>query len=106
MRILERGDSGRDYLSSLRRYGCRECGRWFNDRTGTFLESSEVRLPKWIYVLREMDKGQSINSIAKDLPHTYKTVRRMATRMLEAIYRWREEWRGVLTGEVEADDVH
>lgn len=95
-----------DYLSSLRRYECRECGRWFNDRTGTFLESSKVRLPKWIYVLREMDKGQSINSIAEDLPHTYKTVHRMATTMREALYQRREEWRGVLTGEVEADDVH
>lgn len=47
-----------DYLSSLRRYECWECGRWFNDRSGTFLESSKVRLPKWIHVLREMDKGR------------------------------------------------
>ncbi|MCS3632709.1 transposase-like protein [Salinibacter ruber] len=95
-----------DYLSSLRRYQCRECGRWFNDRSGTFIESSKVRLPVWIYVLREMDKDRSINSIAKDLPHTYKTVHRIATTMREAIYRRREEWREVLTGEVEADDVH
>lgn len=95
-----------DYLSSLRRYECRDCGRWFNDRSGTFIESSKVRLPVWIYVLREMDKGRSINSISKDLPHTYKTVHRLATTMREAIYQRREEWRGVLTGEVEADDVH
>jgi transposase-like protein len=95
-----------DYLSSLRRYQCRECGRWFNDRSGTFIESAKVRLPVWIYVLREMDKGRSINSISKDLPHTYKTVHRVATTMREAIYQRREEWREVLTGEVEADDVH
>jgi len=95
-----------DYLSALRRYKCRECGRWFNDRSGTFLESSKVRLPVWIYVLREMDKGRSINSISKDLPHTYKTVHRVATTMREAIYQRREEWHEVLTGEVEADDVH
>lgn len=95
-----------DYLSSLRRYQCRECGRWFNDRSGTFIESAKVRLPVWIYVLREMDKGRSINSISKDLPHTYKTVHRLATTMREAIYQRREEWREVLTGEVEADDVH
>jgi transposase-like protein len=95
-----------DYLSSLRRYQSRECRRWFNDRSGTFIESSKVRLPVWIYVLREMDKDRSINSIAKDLPHTYKTVHRVATTMREAIYQRREEWREVLTGEVEADDVH
>jgi len=95
-----------DYLSSLRRYQCRECGRWFNDRSGTFLENSKVRLPTWIYVLREMDKDRSINDIAKDLPHTYKTVHGMAQTMREAIYQRRGEWREVLTGEVEADDVH
>lgn len=95
-----------DYLSSLRRYQCRECRRWFNDRSGTFLESSKVRLPVWVYVLREMDKERSINSIAKDLSHTYKTVHRVATTMREAIYQRREEWHEVLTGKVEADDVH
>lgn len=95
-----------DYLSRLRRYKCRECGRWLGVRSETFLESSKVRLPKWIYVLREMDKGRSINSIAEDLPHTYKTACRMATTIREAIYQRREEWREVLTGEVEADDVH
>jgi len=31
---------------------------------------SKVRLPKWIYVLREMDKGRSTGSIAEDLSHT------------------------------------
>ena len=77
-------------------------GGGFNDRSETFLESSKVRLPKWIYVLREMDKGRSINSIAEDLPHRYKTVHGMATTIREAIYQRREEWREVLTGEVEA----
>jgi transposase-like protein len=95
-----------DYLSSLRRYQCRSCGRWFNDRSGTFLESAKVRLPKWIYVLREMDKDRSINDIAKDLLHTYKTVHGMAQTMRKVIYQRREEWIEPLTGEVEADDVH
>jgi transposase-like protein len=57
-------------------------------------------------VLREMDKDRSINDIAKDLPHTYKTVHGMAQTMREAIYQRREEWIEPLTGEVEADDVH
>jgi diaminopimelate decarboxylase len=95
-----------DYLSSLRRYQCRECGRWFNDRSGTFLENSEVRLPVWIYVLREMNKDRTINSIAKDLLHTCKTVRRIAATMREAIDKRRDEWPEILTREVETDDVH
>jgi hypothetical protein len=53
-----------------------------------------------------MDKDRSINSIAKDLPHTYKTVHRLSEVIREAIYERRAEWLGPLTGEVEADDVH
>lgn len=63
-------------------------------------------LPVWIYVIRETDKNRSIISIAKDLPHTHKTVHRLAKAIRTAIYEWREEWLGPLTGEVEANDVH
>ena len=65
-------------------------------------ERGRPQLPVWIYVLRETGKGRSINSISKDLPHTYKTVYRLATTVREAIYQRREEWREALTGEVEA----
>lgn len=53
-----------------------------------------------------MDKDRSINSIVKDLTHTYKTVHRLSEVIREAIYERREEWLGALTGEVEADGVH
>lgn len=56
-------------------------------------------------MLREMDKDRSTGDIAKDLPHTYKTVHGMAQTMREAIYQRREEWIEPLTGEVEADYV-
>jgi hypothetical protein len=65
-----------------------------------------VDLPVWIYVIREMDKDRSIHSISEDLPHTYKTVRRLAEVIREAIYERRSEWLRPLTGELEADDVH
>ena len=54
----------------------------------------------------------------KDLSHTYKTIHRLSEVIRKAIYERRaicerrdicerrEEWLGVLTGEVEADDVH
>lgn len=48
-----------------------------------------------------MDKEQSIRSIAKDLPHTYKTVHGMVETIQEAIYQRGEAWQEVLTGEVE-----
>ncbi len=95
-----------EYRDHLYRYECEECGRWFTDTSGTFIENANVGLPVWIYVIREMDKDRSINSIAEDLPHTYKTVHRLSKVIREAIYERREEWLGPLTGEVEADDVH
>ena len=58
------------YECDLYRYECEECGRWFTDTSGTFIESANVDLPVWVYVIREMDKDCSINSIAKDLSHT------------------------------------
>ncbi|MFB6232316.1 MAG: IS1595 family transposase [Salinibacter sp.] len=53
-----------------------------------------------------MDKDRSINSIAEDLPHTYKTACRLSEVIREAIHERREEWLGPPAGEVEADDVH
>ncbi len=94
------------YRDHLYRYECEECGRWSADTSETFIENANVDLPVWIYVIREMDKDRSINSISQDLPHTYKTVRRLAEVIREAIYERREKRLGPLTGEVEADDVH
>jgi len=94
------------YRDHLCRYECEECGRWFTDTSGTFIENANVDLPVWVYVIREMDKDRSIHSISEDLSHTYKTVRRLAEVIREAIYERRSEWLRPLTGEVEADDVH
>jgi len=96
----------KNHRRCFHRYYCRACGRWFSDVTGTFLEASNVSLARWIYLIREMDKKRSINDISKDLDLTYKTVLEMSHRIKEAIYNEREEWREVLTGEVEADDIH
>lgn len=96
----------RSYRGHIHHYECEECGRWFTDTSETFIENANVDLPVWIYVIREMDKDRSVNSIAKDLPHTYKTVHRLSKEVREAIYERRSEWVGPLTGEVEADDVH
>jgi len=53
-----------------------------------------------------MDKDRSINSIAKDLSYTYKTIHRLSGVIRKAIYERWEDWLGPLTGEVEADGVH
>jgi transposase-like protein len=92
----------RSYRGHLRRYECRQCGRWFSDRTGTFLEHSKVDLKVWVYVLREMQKGRAPTAFAEEVPCSPRTARRMAEVLREAIREEREGWIGSLTGMKEA----
>jgi len=76
----------KNHRNCFHRYRCKECGRWFTDTTGTFLEASNVSLSRWVYLIREMDKKRSINDISKDLDLRYKTVLGMSHKVKEAIY--------------------
>ena len=90
--------------SELCRYCCQACGKWFNDLTNTPLEYSKVSLNRWVYLMRELDKGRSVNQIAPEIEVTYKTALRMAHLVRERLYEQREE--PSLSGEVEGDDIH
>ena len=52
---VERRGKYREYLH---RYYCKDCGKWFNDMTGTPLQASKVSLSQWFYMMKELDKGQ------------------------------------------------
>lgn len=52
------------YRAHLCRYQCQACGKWFNDLSDTPLEYSKVSLNRWIYLMRELDKGRSVAAIA------------------------------------------
>lgn len=54
----------RQYIGHLWRYECRACGRWFTDRSGTFLEHSKVRLPVWIYFLHGRRSALMLSPLA------------------------------------------
>jgi transposase-like protein len=94
----------RRYRGYLCRYCCRDCRRWFNDLTGTELEYCKVNLSRWVYLMRELDKGRPVAPITKEIEVTYKTALRMAgvVRRLLYLHRIREP----LEGEVERDDIH
>jgi transposase-like protein len=70
------------------------------------LAYSKVELPRWIYLMRELDKKRSVNSIAKEIEVTYKTALGMAKTVREQLYQQRHQWEQLLSGEVEDDDVH
>jgi transposase-like protein len=45
---------GRGWRKGLyRRYYCKDCGRWFNDRTGTVFANSKLPLRVWFFTERE-----------------------------------------------------
>lgn len=92
------------YRAHLCRYQCQACGKWFNDLSDTPLEYSKVSLNRWIYLMRELDKGRSVAAIAPEIAVTYKTALRMAQVVREQLYDHRPQ--EPLSGEVEGDDIH
>lgn len=98
------GCRSRRYRGCLCRYCCRDCRWWFNNLTGTELEYSKVSLSRWVYLMRELDKGRPVAPIAEEIEVTSKTALRMAgvVRRLLYLHRFWEP----LEGEVEGDDIH
>lgn len=94
------------YRGYLCRYHCLDCGKWFNDLTGTELAYSKVDLPRWFYMMRELDKGRPVSPIAEEIDVTYKTALEMAKVIRQALHEHRDQWGQVLCGEVEGDDIH
>jgi transposase-like protein len=92
------------YRQQLCRYKCQRCGHWFNDLSGTPLAYSKVSLNRWVYLMRELDKGRAVTQIAPEIEVTYKTALRMAHLVREGLYHQAEA--PFLAGEVEGDDIH
>ena len=93
-----------EYREHYHRYECLVCGKWFNDFTDTALAYSKVRLHRWVYLIRELEKGQPVTQISEDLGVTYKTALEMAHTVREAIYA--QQMTEKLSDEVEGDDIH
>jgi transposase-like protein len=94
-----------NYRQHLCRYSCQVCGHWFNDLSQTKLEASKVSLSRWIYLMRELDKGRPVTQIAAEIEVTYKTALRIAHLVREGLYDHRSD-DPPLSGQVEGDDIH
>lgn len=69
-----------------RRYRCRGCGRWFNDRTGTVFAYSKLPLKFWFYTAFMVQSKISVCELAKDLKLPYNTMFRVVGKLRMNLY--------------------
>lgn len=83
---------------------CKDCGRWFNDRTGTAMAYSKLPLRFWFFSAFMMQSKVSIRELSKTLQRPYTTVFRMVRRLRENLYLTASSVS--LKGVVELDEVY
>ena len=69
-----------------RRYMCKDCGRWFNDRTGTAMAYSRLPLRFWFFTAFMMQSKVSIRELAETLQRPYVSVFRKVRMLRENLY--------------------
>ena len=86
------------------RYVCSECGRHFDDLTGTIFAGRHQPLQTWIVCLYLMGLNVSNQQIAKELNLDKDDVHQMTSKLRQAIADKRPEVQ--LSGTVEFDEVY
>lgn len=81
-RVVRRGWRKRLY----QRYRCKDCGSWFNDRSGTVLAHSKLPLRVWFFTAFMIQFKVSVRELAKTLQRPYATVFRMVGKLRENLY--------------------
>lgn len=66
---IRKGTTSKD----ARRYQCHNCGRTFNDLTGTIFAEHRLSLPEMFYIIRQMNDTE-LTHIARQLDRSYKSV--------------------------------
>jgi transposase-like protein len=96
---------GRDETQpERRRYGCRDCGRRFDDLTDTIFAGHHQPLRIWVLVLFLMGLNLSNEQIAQELDLDPDDAQKMATLLRAGIVQRKPE--GTLSGELECDEVY
>jgi transposase-like protein len=83
---------------------CKDCGRWFDDLTGTVFAGHHQPLRTWVLCLYFMGLNLSNRQIGQELDLNKDDVQRMTHQLREGIECAQPE--PVLSGEVEADEVY
>ena len=87
-------------------YRCRKTGKYFNVKTNTLFESSNIKLQKWflaIWVITSHKKGISSLQLSKDIRVTQKTAWFMLQRIRKC---FKLENNSILDNEVEIDETY
>lgn len=72
------------YVCKGNKYKCKNTGKYFNVRTGTFFDNTKVKLQKWflaMYLITSHKKGISSIQLGKDIGVTQKTAWFMLQRI-------------------------
>lgn len=100
-RVVRRGFDERQ--PARQRYECKDCGRRFDDLTGTIFAGHHQPLKMWMLVLYLMGLNISNSQIAQELGLNRSDVQKMTDLLREGI---RVKKNVQLKGEVELDEVY
>lgn len=94
----------RGWRGFCQRYMCRDCERWFNDKTGTAMACSKLPLRTWFFTAFTLQSKVSVKELAETLQLPYATVFRMVRKLRENLYMKASTLK--LKGIVEIDEVY
>jgi transposase-like protein len=99
-RVVRRGWRG-----LYQRYHCKDCGGWFNDRTGTVFAYSKLPLNVWFFTAFQIQSKISVNELAETVNRPYCTMFRIVGRLRRSMYLTASRSLR-LRGIVELDEVY
>ena len=88
----------------LKRYKCNDCGRTFNDLTGTIFHNSHLPISCWFLAAFLMALGYSISSIAQEIGARFKNMYRIGWHLRNLALSY--EISRKLEGVVEVDEIY
>ena len=86
------------------RYHCKDCGKWFNDKTLSPMENSKLPLRTWFFTAFTIQSKVSVKELSKTLNLPYATTYRMVKKLRRNLYMKAPKLK--LEGIVEIDETY
>ena len=88
----------------LHQYLCRNCHKYFNERTGTIFENSKLELRQWFTIAKLLSMNVSMNKIHQELGIAYQHIMNASHKIMNNAFM--NKFVGVLEGETETDEMY